>query len=381
MVTVSTISGNNLVIWENSSKAPLTAFNIYRESTAAGLYDLIGTVPYNDLSVFEDNSADPTKRAYIYKITGIDTSGTETDINLCKPHKTIHLLVSTNPELKSTQLAWDKYYGFDYQTYNIYRSSTGTNFTVIDAMSSTLNSWTDPEPITGDLFYRVAVEKPTPCVPTGGGKKAESGPYSHSMSNMDDNRLQSGEYPPDTLILTNNYIDENNIVGKLIGRFLTTDPDTNEAFTYTLVSGDGDDDNMSFSVLADLLIAADYFDYETKSQYSIRVRSTDKTGNIIEGVFIIHINDLSEPTGMNFPTGQQVMVYPNPLRETSTIIFPNPEGSEYTLLLMNLSGKVIRRIGNITTSSFLIERGDLESGYYLIELRGEKVYKGRVVVE
>ncbi|KPK84201.1 MAG: hypothetical protein AMS27_10595 [Bacteroides sp. SM23_62_1] len=381
MVTVSTISGNNLVIWEKNSKAPLTAFNIYRESTAAGIYDLMGTVPFNDISVFEDSTADATKRAYIYKITGIDTSGTETDIGLCKPHKTIHLLVSTNPELKSTQLAWDKYYGFDYQTYSIYRSITGANFAVIDAMPSSLNSWTDPESLTGALYYRVAVEKPIPCIPLSNGKKADQGPYSHSMSNMDDNRLQSGEYPPDTLILTNHYIDENNSIGKLIGRFLTTDPDTNEAFTYTLVGGDGDDDNMSFTLLADLLITADYFDYETKNQYSIRVRSTDKTGNIIEGIFIIYVNDLSEPTGMNFPSGQQVIIYPNPLRDVSTIIFPNPAGSEYTLLIMNLSGKVVRRIENITTSSFLIERGDTESGYYLIELKGNKVYRGKMVIE
>jgi len=381
MVTVSTLTGNNLIIWEKHSSAPLTDFNIYRESTAAGIYDLIGTVPYNNLSMFEDTTADPTKRAYIYKITGIDTSGTETDINLCKPHKTIHLLVTTNPELKSTQLAWDQYYGFVYQTYNIYRSTTGTNFTVIDAMPSSLNSWTDPEPITGELFYRVAVEKPTPCIPVGSGKKAESGPYSHSMSNIDDNRLQAGEYPPDTLILTNHYIDENNQIGELIGRFMTTDPDTNDAFTYTLVSGDGDDDNLHFTLLSDLLIAADYFDYETKNQYSIRVRSTDKTGNIIEGIFIIYINDLTEPTGLNFPASRQIMVYPNPMHNIATLVFPNPEGKKYTLIVLNLAGKVVRKIEDITTSRFILNKENLTKGYYLIELRGDKVYRGKIVVE
>ena len=381
MVTVSTLTGNNLIIWEKQSIAPISTYNIFRESTAAGIFDLLDTIHYNNLSVYEDTTADPTKRAYIYKITGIDTSGTETDIDLCKPHKTIHLLVSTNPELKSTQLAWDKYYGFDYQTYNIYRSATGTNFTVIDAMPSSLNSWTDPEPLSGELYYRVAVEKPVPCIPVGGGKKADSGPYSHSMSNIDDNRLQAGEYPPDTLILTNHYIDENNQVGKLIGRFMTTDPDTNDAFTYTLVSGDGDDDNLSFTLLSDLLIAADYFDYETKNQYSIRIRSTDKAGNIIEGIFVIYINDLAEPTGMNFPTNQQIVVYPNPMRDVATLVFPNPEGRKYTLIIMNLAGKVVQRIEDITTSSLQINRGDLEKGYYLIELKGNRVFRGKMIIE
>ncbi|KPK81089.1 MAG: hypothetical protein AMS27_15760, partial [Bacteroides sp. SM23_62_1] len=114
MVTVDPLTGHNLIIWEKNSKAPVDTFNVYRESKAAGIYDLMGTVYHKNLSIFVDSTADPTVQAYIYKITCIDTTGYETDIDLCKPHKTIHLLVSTNPELNTTQLEWDKYYGFEY---------------------------------------------------------------------------------------------------------------------------------------------------------------------------------------------------------------------------------------------------------------------------
>ena len=121
MVTVSPTTGHNLVVWEKKTKAPVMAYHIYRESVAAGIYDRLATIPFDDLSVFVDTMADPTVQAYLYKITALDTAGYETDIDLCKPHKTIHLLVTTNPELNTTQLAWDRYYGFDYQTYTIYR--------------------------------------------------------------------------------------------------------------------------------------------------------------------------------------------------------------------------------------------------------------------
>jgi hypothetical protein len=49
----------------------------------------------------------------------------------------------------------------------------------------------DPNALARKYFYRVAGILTDPCIPTGaGGRKADSGPYSHSMSNIEDNRLQ-----------------------------------------------------------------------------------------------------------------------------------------------------------------------------------------------
>ncbi len=381
MVTVDPLTGHNLVIWEKKSKAPLVAYNIYRESKAAGIYDLMETVSHSDLSISVDSAADPTVQAYLYKITGIDTSGYETDIDLCKLHKTIHLLVSTNPELNTTQLEWDKYYGFAYQTYNILRSATGTNFEQVHAMASTLASWTDPDPLSDIGYYRITVEKSDPCYPTGESKKAESGPYSHSMSNIEDNRLQAGQSPPDTIILIDNTIDENNMYGMLVGRFKTTDRDTLDTHTYSLVSGEGDDDNISFTILGDMLLAAEVFDYELKEFYSIRVRCTDNGNLTREEIFTIQINDVIE-TGI--ATGSltgHIQVYPNPFNRFTTILFPNPDGQNYSLYITDLSGKVMRSQDDITTNRIEFNRNDLPPGYYIIELRGPKLYKGRMTIE
>ncbi|GAJ09623.1 unnamed protein product, partial [marine sediment metagenome] len=169
MVTVSETSGDNLIIWEKKSKGPILAYNVYRESSAAGIYDKLATIPYDDLSVFVDTVADPTVQAYLYRITAVDTAENETDADLCSPHKTIHLLVSTNPELNSTQLEWDRYYGFEYGTYLILRSIDGSVFTQVHEMSSNLNSWTDPDPVQGELIYRISVERPDPCYPSSSG--------------------------------------------------------------------------------------------------------------------------------------------------------------------------------------------------------------------
>jgi hypothetical protein len=192
MVTVDTATGHNLIIWEKKTTAPLIGYHVYRESTAAGIYDKLGTLTFDELSVFTDSTADPTVQAYLYKITAIDSAETETDADLCRRHKTIHLLVSTNPELNTTQLEWDTYYGFEYQTYYIYRSTTGLNFENVHSLARGLNSWTDPNPIEGDLWYRISVQRLEWCYPSGEGQKAGTGPYNHSLSNLDDNRLQTG---------------------------------------------------------------------------------------------------------------------------------------------------------------------------------------------
>ncbi len=377
MATISETTGNNLVVWEKNSIAPIMAYNVYRESVAAGIYDLLETIPYDDLSVFVDTNADPTVQAYLYKITAIDTAENETDIDLCSPHKTVHLIVSTNPEFNTTQLQWDRYYGFDYQTYRIYRSSTGLNFDPMGSLSASLNSWTDPEPSSGDLYYRIAVEKPDPCVPSGIGKKAGTGPYQHSLSNMDNNKLKAGQLPPDTIILTSYSIAEGKLPGTMVGKLITEDKDSIDTHTYQFVPGDGDDDNFSFTLMGDLLLASESFDFERKNQYTVRIRSTDGAGNYCEVPFSIYII----PTGLDKVGAGNLKLFPNPFSQSTTISFPNPSRESYSIVLTDLSGKVYRIKDGITTSEYVVRRADLKPGLYFIELRGPKIYRGKLVIE
>ena len=64
--------------------------------------------------------------------------------------------------------------------------------------------------------------------------------------------------------------------------------------SFTLVAGSGDTDNASFSILGDQLKIAESFDYETKDEYSIRVKGTDAVGLSVEKVFTINVSDLNE---------------------------------------------------------------------------------------
>lgn len=93
------------------------------------------------------------------------------------------------------------------------------------------------------------------------------------------------------IVLSNNTVEENQEVGTLVGSFITENEDPELVFSYTLVSGAGDDDNASFEIDGVNLITAEEFDSTIKDTYSIRVRSEDQDGFYSEKVFSIIIID------------------------------------------------------------------------------------------
>jgi len=92
-----------------------------------------------------------------------------------------------------------------------------------------------------------------------------------------------------------NVLNENKPVGTVAGRFTSKDFDN---LTYSLVSGEGDTDNGSFTINGqDQLIAQFSANFETKSTYSIRVRATNGVDNPAEEIFTINITDVNEISG------------------------------------------------------------------------------------
>uniref|UniRef100_UPI00273E4BC7 Ig-like domain-containing protein n=1 Tax=Roseivirga thermotolerans TaxID=1758176 RepID=UPI00273E4BC7 len=89
-------------------------------------------------------------------------------------------------------------------------------------------------------------------------------------------------------------IDENNAIGDEIGRLTTVDNDLADVHTYSLVTGAGAEDNNAFGITTDKLRAAEPFNFEAKSDYTIRVKTNDGRGGTFEKVFTITVNDVNE---------------------------------------------------------------------------------------
>ena len=117
---------------------------------------------------------------------------------------------------------------------------------------------------------------------------------------------------PTDISLSAASIAENNEVNVNVGTFSTMDPDSGDTFAYSLVAGTGDTDNASFNISGNSLRAGVVFDYETKSSYSIRVRTTDSAGASLDRQFTITVTDVNEtPTDITAPvitlTGSETM--------------------------------------------------------------------------
>lgn len=161
LVTVDS-TGYNLVVWEKEVVAYLSHYNIYQEQTQAGVFNLVGTVDYDDLSQFVDSLANPNIRSYRYKISAVDTCGIESELSW--EHKTIHLVKSSFGG--NNFLSWDNYEGFTYPSFIIYRHTDQLGWVTIDTLPSSINSYTDIAPIGTNIDYIIEAVPSEPCTST-----------------------------------------------------------------------------------------------------------------------------------------------------------------------------------------------------------------------
>jgi hypothetical protein len=176
MVSTDSASGYNVVVWNKPVSAAIDHFNIYTEGVIAGTYILIGSVPYDSLSVFSDSLSNPAQQAYLYKISVVDTCGIETAYSTY--HKTIHLNI--NLGIGSTyNLIWNFYEGFAVPSYKIYRGLTPSSMSLMNIVSASLNSYTDLSPPPGMVYYQIESVNPNPCSP-------EKSNYLSTKSNLAD---------------------------------------------------------------------------------------------------------------------------------------------------------------------------------------------------
>lgn len=83
-------------------------------------------------------------------------------------------------------------------------------------------------------------------------------------------------------------------VGSTVARLQSLDPNPGDGHSYSLVSGEGDDDNHRFLVEADRLTIQESPDFETQSIYRIRLQTTDLAGLSFATATVLDVIDLDE---------------------------------------------------------------------------------------
>lgn len=116
-------------------------------------------------------------------------------------------------------------------------------------------------------------------------------PYNFSIQGMG----TAANASPTNIILSSTNISEVLPAGTIVGHFITQDQDAGDTFVYVLTNGTGSADNGSFTISGSNLLTVAVFNYEVKSNYSIRVQSTDQGSLFTQNVFAINVIDVNEP--------------------------------------------------------------------------------------
>ncbi|WP_425391041.1 BspA family leucine-rich repeat surface protein [Ekhidna sp.] len=112
---------------------------------------------------------------------------------------------------------------------------------------------------------------------------------------------------PTDITLSSQAINENEALGTIVGTLTAVDEDTDDSHTFELV--EGDEDNHLFDIIDDNLVTDTVFNHEEKSEYTVRIKTTDEQGEAFEKTFTIQIDDVNDApilTEMNFEIQENI---------------------------------------------------------------------------
>jgi hypothetical protein len=153
-----TTTNKNRIVWNKPVSTGISSYNIYRETTVSDVYEKVGNVPYDSLSVFVDSQSAPDVKSGKYKLSIVDRNGLESALSTS--HKTMHLSINKGQNT-TWNLIWEPYEGFAVSTYNIYRGTSLNSLNFIDATSGSSTQYSDISAPSGDVYYQMEVISPT----------------------------------------------------------------------------------------------------------------------------------------------------------------------------------------------------------------------------
>lgn len=230
MVSVDPDSWKNMIVWQRYDIAKIMVdypyfssftvdnYYIHRWDSISNVYNMIATIPVTSLPVWVDPSSQPGKISYKYKITA-SMSYKLTALPLVnhtftsfKDSSRYHQTITVRKEIKNDTLKL-RIKPYKIERYDItkavkdlkikiYRNTDSAKLfsKVYDSVTYNINDtvfqYTDPDKNQKDsLYYYVgAVDLSTPLDPSQYiSFKASTGPFSQSVSNLEDNRLKTTE--------------------------------------------------------------------------------------------------------------------------------------------------------------------------------------------
>jgi hypothetical protein len=190
LVTYDNQEDRYVAVYKRTSGKRTRSFILYNGIASL---DSLTSTSFEGVNQIIDYKTNPHLGAKIYNLQAEDSCGNRSKLSIDKAHRTSHLKI-TREANDFTTLSWNRYIGFQYDYFYIYKGTSQVNGTIVDSVFCAKGidnfSWTDPTKAGEIFYYQVSVKTPF-VITLDPGKKASSGPYLHSLSNLEDNRLSS----------------------------------------------------------------------------------------------------------------------------------------------------------------------------------------------
>ena len=322
-------TGTNIVQWTVANTEGIAGFEIYREDNVANVYTLIQRIDRPGVRSCTDVTANPSARAYRYKICAVDECGGLSPLS--EPHKTMHLTI--NRGLGNTwNLIWSPYEGMEFASYKIYRGSTIQNMVVIGEVPSTMNTFTDSDnPACAGFFYKVVIVANT---------------------RSDDE---------DEMLLGSNIVD-NGMLPEYTITAVSANPNQG-----TVVGGGTYPEG---SLVALAAIPTDGYEFlswsdeSTENPHYITV-----TGNAVYVATFVPATDINDNALL------EIALFPNPATDILNITSSETISE---IEIVNTLGQVVKRI-EVNSDNAVCDVEELKAGVYVVKVRSLSLSKGAVV--
>ena len=302
-----TVDGDKLKINEKPDFETKSAYSVRLQTTDSGGLSWQGYVSLNvnDLDDVAENNPP----------TDINLSSTSFDNNI-KSGTVVATLSTTDPDSADS---------FSYSLISGSGDSDNSKFTV-DGNQLKINSKPDYETKSS---YSVRLQ----TTDSGGSTFQKS--ISLSVKNFAENN------PPTNILLSSTRFDENINSGSVVATLSTTDPDSADSFSYSLISGSGDSDNSKFTVDGNQLKINSKPDHETKSSYSVRLQTTDSGGSTFQKSSFLNVNDIAENNSPPDVPVVDVPVVDVPVAPDKDVISDTSQGNDLKIISAEVEEKLV----------------------------------------
>jgi hypothetical protein len=309
-----------------------------------------------------------------YEVTGITNEGCESadaiTISVQYPYQDEKIcLVTVNLQTGKNMIIWEKTPDVGTAYFTIYRetSITGNYIPIGTVPYSNLSIFIDTvaEPEKQPFLYKISVTDS--C-----GNESDMSPYHKTLflqysPSHEGNNLSWREYGIENGQI--NFITYEIYRGVNKQELLKLDDVSSNVDVYT----DTDPDALS-KLYYYRLGGVKSIPCHPASAKKAEVEYSRSMSNMVDN------SSFSNHTGDNV-LSDGIMIYPNPFKLNTTIYFNNPRGHSYTLCITDLSGKICKVVDGIITSEYLLEKRDMKEGLYILELRGEKIFREKIIVK